>query len=339
VPAESPDRQIPDLSQKKSSTPGQSQKGGLTLIGYVYVQAPPDLDTGGSILPYIVMPGVLVLVLVVPVGLLFGLLTTRRLIGRVQRLAEVTTAVAAGDFRPRVAVTGRDEVGRLEDGFNRMTERLGESVEAGRRSAQTEARHAERSRIARELHDSISQDLFSLSLLAAGMRRAAPETLRVEAETMERTAARTMREMQAMLLELRPIALEDAGLVATLEELGRVYETRLGIRVRTTLEEARLTPACEHAVLRLVQEALGNAVKHAEPRVVDVRLQGGEEKVTVEVRDDGKGFDPDLAKSRHGMGLALMRERVEELGGGFALMSELGEGTVVIATLPVGEPS
>ncbi|GII03390.1 HAMP domain-containing sensor histidine kinase [Planobispora takensis] len=313
---------------------GLSEK--LKTVGYVMVQAPPGSGTPvrADLLPGLILPGAAVLVLGVPVGLLFGLLGTRRLIGRMRRLAVVAGTVAGGDFRHRVPVTRRDEVGRLEESFNAMTGRLEEALAAQRAAAQGEARQAERARIARELHDSISQDLFSLSLLAAGMRRAAPEHLRREAEAMERTSARAMREMQALLLELRPVALEDAGLVPAVEELCRAYETRLGIRVETVLEEVTLAPATEHAVLRLIQEALGNAVKHGDPGLLRVRLARSGPAVRVEISDDGAGFDPETVNGRHGMGLRLMRERVCELGGAFELRSAPGRGTTVTVVVP-----
>ncbi|NUR82510.1 MAG: HAMP domain-containing protein [Nonomuraea sp.] len=303
---------------------------GPQTVGYVYVQAPADYRVEGAAadLTSLLLPGALVLALAVPVGLVFGLLSTRRLTGRVRALAEVTTAVADGGDRAQELVPGRDEVGQLEDAVNRMSV----AVEAGRLAARTEARQAERGRIARELHDSISQDLFSLSLLAAGMRRAAPRELREAAESMERTSARAMREMQALLLELRPVALEHAGLVPAIQELCHAYETRLGLRVTACLEPIPLSPAAEHAVLRLVQEALGNAVKHADPTRLEVRLARDGEVVTVEVSDDGPGFDPDGVTARHGMGLAAMRERVHELGGYLRVSAR--EGTTITATFP-----
>ncbi|SDK70556.1 HAMP domain-containing sensor histidine kinase [Nonomuraea jiangxiensis] len=308
----------------------------LEILGYVYVQAPAqtvvNAPTAESVAG-LLAPGLLVLALAIPVGLVFGLLSTRRLTSRVRELANVTTAVAAGDFRPRVPVTGNDEVSVLERSFNVMTDRLGTAVEAARLAARTEARQSERGRIARELHDSISQDLFSLSLLAGGMRRAAPESLRAQAASMERTAARAMREMRALLLELRPVALEDAGLLLALEELCNAYRTRLGVRVEADLADVTLSPQAEHAVLRLVQEALGNAVKHADPTRVEVRLSQDGGPVTVEVADNGRGFDPAGVAGRHGMGLALMRERVTELGGRWEIHSD-GSGTTVRASLP-----
>jgi signal transduction histidine kinase len=311
---------------------------GLRTIGMLYVQVPQSEAKGRALATFqpMLIAGAAVLALVVPVGVLFGLLSTGRVIRRLRRLADATVAVAHGDFRPRVPVEGTDEIGRLEDSLNRMAERLADALDTDRRLAGSQARQAERARIARELHDSISQDLFSISLLAAGLRRALPQAsaLRPEAEAMERAAARTMREMQALLLELRPVALEDAGLRPALAELCHAYEARLGIAVRAELGEVTLAAPAEHAVLRVVQEALGNAVRHGGPDLVRIRLAADDGMVGVEVCDDGDGFDPDGVADRHGMGLALMRERVEELGGRFTIVSRPGSGTTVRAWLP-----
>jgi len=303
------------------------------LLGVVYVQIPaaaefpaPPVDNSTTL-----GVGLLVLAAAVPVGLVFGLLSTRRLIGRLRRLAATTVAVADGDFRPRLPASGGDEVAQLEGNFNRMAERLDTAMATERQLAGA----TERARIARELHDAISQDLFSLRLLAGGVRRALPagSPLRPEVETMEQTATATMHEMQALLLELRPVALEDAGLVPALEELCRAYRERLGVTVDADLEPVELHGTAEHAVLRIVQEALANAVKHAQPNRIRLRLRSQAGQVAVSVSDDGSGFDPARAE-RHGMGLGLMRERVAELGGTFQLDSTPGEGTSVRILLP-----
>ncbi|WP_030438921.1 HAMP domain-containing sensor histidine kinase [Actinoplanes subtropicus] len=267
-----------------------------------------------------------------PVGAVFGLLSTRRLLGRLQRLADSTDAVAAGDYERRVPVAGGDEVARLEAGFNRMAERLAETMATERALAGA----GERARIARELHDSISQDLFSLRLLAGGLRRALPagSPMHPRVEAMERTVSGTLQEMQALLLELRPVALRGAGLGPALAELARAYRDRLGIAVETELEPVGLDPAAEPALLRVVQEALANAVKHGRPSTVVVRLaDAGGGRIELSVRDDGAGFDPGRAAERHGMGLGLMRERVAELGGELRVESAPGRGATVRVTL------
>jgi len=306
----------------------------------VYAGVPAGATGGVSLAQArpLLLTGAVALGLVVPVGTVFGLLSTRRVIGRVKRLAEVTATVAGGGFGPRVPVSGEDEIGRLEDAFNRMTGRLSAAVDAERVRAGADARQAERARITRELHDSISQDLFSLSLLAAGLGKAlrGDPALRPEVAAMERTSARAMREMQALLLELRPVALEDAGLVSAVTELCQAYQARLAVKVVAELGEVSLGPAAEHAVLRIVQEALGNAARHGDPETIVVRLSQGDGSVTVEVRDDGRGFDPRGVAERHGMGLTLMRERVTELGGDFRVDAAPGEGAAIKVRLPAG---
>jgi signal transduction histidine kinase len=229
-----------------------------------------------------------------------------------------------------------DEVAQLEGNFNRMAERLDAAMATERQLAEA----GERARIARELHDAISQDLFSLRLLAGGLRKALPadSPLALQVHTMEQTAAQTMHEMQALLLELRPVALQGAGLIPALQELCHAYQERLGVTIDADLQPVQLAPPAEHAVLRVVQEALANAVKHAQPTRIRLRLHHHDGQVAVTVTDDGAGFDPELAEQRHGLGLGLMRQRIAELGGTFQLDSTPGQGTTVQILLPRGRP-
>jgi signal transduction histidine kinase len=235
-------------------------------------------------------------------------------------------------------VSGGDEITRLEDGFNVMAGR----VEAASRTEQVlagaRAERAERTRIARELHDSISQDLFSLGLVATSLRRRLPDGSRFQeqARVMEQTIEHTTREMRTMLLQLRPVALEETGLVPALRELCQAYQVRLGIAVHAELDEVELEPDAEHTVLRVVQEALGNAARHGGAQAIDLRLAKADGLVEVLVRDDGRGFDPAQANDRHGMGLAVMRERIIELGGTLSVTSAPERGTTVRARIPAG---
>jgi signal transduction histidine kinase len=308
------------------------------LFGTLYVEAPPvAASSAGFAAPAsLVSSGAVVLALSVPVGVAFGLLSTRRLTRRLKRLAVSTAAVADGEFGLRVPVSGTDELSVVEQSFNRMAGRLQVSLHAERQLAAANARHHERSRISRELHDSISQELFSLSVMSGGLRRALPQDspLLPAVQTMERTAGETMREMQALLLELRPVALDEAGLVTALDGICRAYRERLGVRVQSDLAPLTLPTPAEHAVLRVAQEALANAVKHSGAGLIRLRLDGDEDRVTVEVTDDGTGFDVHSV-SDAGLGLRAMRDRAAELGGTLDVNSEPGAGTVVRAVFPL----
>jgi signal transduction histidine kinase len=312
------------------------------VIGLLYVQLP---SPGGPLnqMPnqigdpgWLLLPGAFMLLLLAPVGALFGLLSTNQLIRRIHRLGGVTRAVAEGNLDARIPVPSGDEVGRLEDGFNRMAERLEAAVQVERNAAGVEARQTERNRIATELHDSVSQNLYSMNLIAAGLRKALPEgsELRRQAQSLEQTVTLTMREMQALLLELRSVALEDGGLVPAIEELGRAYETRLGIRVRTDVAPVELPPEAEHALLRMAQEAMSNAARHGEPQSIEVSVAHTDGEVVLVVHDDGRGFKPAEAGKRYGMGLRLMRERVTELGGSLEIDSAPAQGTLVRVRIP-----
>ncbi len=152
-------------------------------------------------------------------GVLFGLLASRRLVRRVRRLERATLAVADGDYSVTLPTSGGDEVGRLEANFNTMTRQLGSPLAAERERATTDARAGERARIAREIHDAISQHLFGLRMIAAGMHKANPDNEQVQA--VERVTEEALREMQVLLLELRPASLDGGGLVPALQEILR----------------------------------------------------------------------------------------------------------------------
>jgi signal transduction histidine kinase len=278
----------------------------------------------GNIRP-LLTPGLVVLGGAVPVGLLFGYLSMRRPVRRLRRLALTAPALADGDLARRIPVSGRDELSQLEADVNRMAQRLAAAMDSERELAATRARGTERARIARELHDAVSQELFSLRLLAGGLARALPagSPLHAQADQLERTAATATREMQAMLLELRPAALAEGGLAGALSRLADAYRDRVGIPVRTALTPVELSAQQEHALLRIAQEAMANAVRHGEPTELDLTLTPD----LLRVRDNGRGFDPTVSTT--GMGLSLMRERAAEVGGALVLESRPGEGATI----------
>jgi signal transduction histidine kinase len=287
------------------------------------VDSPASLQLG-NIRP-LLTPGLVVLGGAVPVGLLFGYLSMRRPVRRLRRLALAAQALADGDLARRIPVSGRDELSQLEADMNRMAQRLADAMDGERELAATRARGTERARIARELHDAVSQELFSLRLLAGGLARALPagSPLHAQADQLERTAATATREMQAMLLELRPAALAEGGLAGALGRLADAYRDRVGIPVRTALAQVEVPAQREHALLRIAQEALANAVRHGDPTELDLSLTPD----LLRVRDNGRGFDPTVPTT--GMGLSLMRERAAEVGAALVLHSAPGQGATV----------
>ena len=271
------------------------------------------------------------LAVIVPVGVLFGLLASRRLVRRVRRLERATLAVADGDYTVTLPVSGRDEVGRLEANFTAMTRQLGSALAAERQRATGDARAAERARIAREVHDAISQHLFGLRMIAAGMRRADPGNEQVRA--IERISEEALRDMQALLVELRPASLDGAGLAAALQEICAAYRDRLGVTVDARLDDAAVPAPVEHALLRITQEACANAVRHGHARQLTVSLARQDGHIELAVRDTGTGFDP--AAPHAGSGLAHIRDRAAELGGTVHIDSAPGRGAALTVRVPV----
>src|SRR5215469_9618409 len=250
---------------------------------------------------------ILVTALVTPlIGGLFGTMTTRGMVDRVRKLVTATTQFANGQYTQRVSVTPNDEIGQLEYQFNRMAEQLAESIAQREMLAEQNARLAERARISRELHDAISQDLFSLRMATGGLQTAlAPCAQALElqpyVETLQEATTRMIREMRALLLELRPGQLEQPGLAAALEELARAYRTRLGITVTTSFAPVQLDAKAEHALLRIAQEAFTNAVRHADATTLTLCLQPLPDAVEFIITDNGKGFEFCYLEARHGL--------------------------------------
>jgi signal transduction histidine kinase len=238
----------------------------------------------------------------------------------------------------RVAAFTDEDVSVLET----VADMLASAMENARlyRRAQEAAVLEERSRLARDLHDSISQQLFSMTLTAQAARAQQvknPARSAAQLERLQETAAAALAEMRALIFQLRPPGLSEQGLVAALHQ----HVTALGRREGLTVElavtgEERHARGAEQALYRIVQESLNNVVKHAGACDVKITLDLQPEQLRLHVADDGNGFDlaaENYLSNRH-LGLISMRERAAELGGAMDLRSEPGCGTEVIVTVP-----
>jgi PAS domain S-box-containing protein len=202
--------------------------------------------------------------------------------------------------------------------------------------AQEAAVLEERQRLSRELHDSVSQALYSIALGAKTAHALLPPGSAV-IEPLEFVLAQTGRglaEMRALIFELRPEALEQEGLAAALQRQIDAVQARHQIVVMTTLcEEPDVPLAAKEAVYRIAQEALHNIVKHANARSAEVRLENDAAHLTLDVSDDGAGFDPGEEFPGH-LGLRTMRERAMRLGGTLEIESRPSAGTRVRVHIP-----
>jgi PAS domain S-box-containing protein len=244
-------------------------------------------------------------------------------------LVRKSAAPPFSDGEVRMLSTVADQVGTVA-----------ESVRL-RQLARQAAVLEERNRLARDLHDSVTQSLYSLTLLAEAGRMAAangdPGDAAQQMERLAQVGQQALKEMRLMIHELRPPGLEEEGLAGALQKRLDAVEGRAGVEARLLVQgEAPLPLKAEEALYRIALEALNNALKHAGAKTVMVRLRTGnghEAAVAeLEVVDDGRGFEPGKVRPG-GLGLTTMRERAEKLGGQLEIRSGEGTGTTVRVTL------
>jgi two-component system, NarL family, sensor histidine kinase DevS len=215
-----------------------------------------------------------------------------------------------------------------------------QNVEAEQLRMSIAAADQERARWARELHDEALQGLGGLQVMLTAALRQGPEAVQRAVEQAVEQIEIQVQEIQGLITELRPAALDDLGLAPALDTLYARVRAVHGLEVTSERDLAfeghrrgsRLAPEIEGTVYRLVQEALTNTAKHGQTERALARTTEADGQVTVEVSDEGAGFDP--REAPRGFGLVAMRERVELVGGTLEIRSQPGEGTRVIATLP-----
>jgi signal transduction histidine kinase len=223
-------------------------------------------------------------------------------------------------------------------------QQVGVAVENARlyEQAQQSAAYAERSRLARELHDSVTQSLYSLTLYAEAVARMMQDGEHAQAadalREMRDTAQEALREMRLLIFQLRPPALEKSGLAAALQARLDAVEARGGIRakllVEGTLDAEQLSLSIQEELYHIAQEALNNALKHAHPQQVRVCLRFSQDAICLEISDDGSGFALANAQESGGLGLPGMRERAERIGADLEIESAPGQGTKVMVRVP-----
>jgi PAS domain S-box-containing protein len=208
-------------------------------------------------------------------------------------------------------------------------------------AAQGKAALEERQRLARELHDSVSQALYGIALGSRTARTLldredSPERVAEWLEYVLSLAEAGLTEMRALIFELRPESLETEGLIAALKQQAAALRARHEIRVHTTLcQEPDLPLETKEALYRIAQEALHNTVKHARASRAELKLECDAQGIALEVSDDGAGFDPAGDFSGH-LGLKSMRERAARLGGTLEVESTPGEGTSICVRILSG---
>jgi len=194
----------------------------------------------------------------------------------------------------------------------------------------------ERSRIARELHDSVSQQLFAISMTSSALNEMTEDEhpMKKQIRLIEDVSIQAQGEMRALLLQLRPIQLDGKRLVQGIEELLRDLSAKQQIKLISHIDDITLTRGVEDHLFRILQEAISNTLRHANAKKIEVRLRKIEPFAILKVIDDGIGFDTKENKIGS-YGLQTMRERVEEIGGTLKVISLQNVGTTVEVKVPL----
>jgi signal transduction histidine kinase len=297
----------------------------------------------------LVAPLVLIPPLLFAVGALwFG---ARQIVRPIQQLEAKTAALAGGDFQAiQQPVEGIAEVRHLQNALAEMSRRV-QAAQAGLRDyigAITAAQEEERMRMARELHDDTIQAIIALKQrVQLAERSASEDKARATLEELEALAEQTIENLRRLTRALRPIYLEDLGLVAALQMLCREagQNESLQIDFQQSGRERRLPRDAELVLYRIAQEALNNVVRHSQATQASLEVTYGEREVRIIVKDNGVGFTvpaapTEFASSGH-FGLLGMRERSELIGGRLDVRSQPGTGTVLSVSLPyrLGAPA
>ncbi len=269
-------------------------------------------------------------------GSVFGYLTARGITRRLKRLSVAADRWAHGDFSALAHDASGDELGQVARQLNRMAEQLQNLLEARQELATLE----ERNRLARDLHDSVKQQVFAVSMQIGATRallRRDVDAAEVRLNEAEKLVHQAQQELTSLIRELRPVALEGKGLVAALRELATGWTQQTNIVANLQVEgpqETHGTQALpltvEEALFRVAQEALANVARHSKATLVQMILTTTDGTVTLSIADNGQGFDT-TPQGHLGVGLLSMRERMKALGGDVQVESTPGKGTRVVA--------
>jgi two-component system sensor histidine kinase UhpB len=275
------------------------------------------------------------------IALWFG---ARRIVQPLQSLEDRAAKLAWGDFQAiEKPVEGIEEINRLQRTLIHMAHKVKVAQQGlrGYISAITTGQEEERRRLARELHDDTIQSLIALKQRAQMINISQADSASNEQlQEIQDMTDQTIQDLRRITRDLRPLYLEDLGLVATLEMLARETSNTIGFPIgfQSTGKEIRLTPEVELTLYRMAQEGLSNISRHAQASRASVVIHFSPQTITLSVSDDGIGFivpesPAEFAPSGH-YGLLGLHERAELIGAHLKIQSVTGQGTQLAVTLP-----
>jgi two-component system, NarL family, sensor histidine kinase LiaS len=283
-----------------------------------------------------------ILIIQLIVGGYFGVKNSTYLKGLFGDIHLFISGLKSGKLSERMNKSNQQEIGPIVDELNQLAlfleeqafnlQRMADEKVTLAQTAHTAAVMEERQRLARDLHDVVSQQLFALSMLSSATLRLVdkqPEKVKEQIEQIAEIAIKAQGEMRSLLLHLRPIELSEDSLCEGIIKLIVELKDKTNLEFQASIDEIEhISKAAEEHLFRIVQEALSNILRHAEASRVKITLTERENDIYLYISDNGKGFDPSKEKITS-YGLKTMRERCEEIGGTFNIRSKEKEGTYI----------
>ena len=298
----------------------------------------------------VIAVGLLWLIMAVEVmiiGVSVGFVTGLRIQRKVNQLHMGILQLSRGNFALRIPITGMDSFDKIYYDFNEMADtvekrigllqKLGEENIRLQVSSNEAAVLEERKRLARDLHDTVSQQLFALHMSAATLTKVIENDsakAKEIADQLTKVSSMAQKQIRGLIAQLRPVELEGRSLEQALDRWFPDYcrhNHLLGsLDVRVTED---ISDAVEHQMFMIIQEAMANVVKHADAKNVEMTLREMEHQYLLSISDDGKGFYKGQVQT-HSFGLSTMRERARKLGGDIEILSKAGAGTRIKVQIP-----
>ena len=313
-----------------AETPIVGQEGNVQGVLVMKTAQPDILRLFSAFLQLITVTVIIVTAIAAIAGMVFGSLTARGLTRRLKRLSAAADRWSHGDFSALAHDASEDELGQTARQLNRMAEQLQNLLQARQKLATLE----ERNRLARDLHDSVKQQVFAVSMQIGATKvllKRDVDAAELRLNEAEKLVRQAQQELTSLIRELRPVALEGKGLAAALRELATEWTQQSGIVANLRVEGSQTLPlSVEESLYRVAQEALANVARHSKATLVQMLLTTTGDAVTLSVIDNGQGFDT-TRQGRLGVGLLSMQERMKALGGDVQVESAPGRGTRIAA--------
>lgn len=316
-----------------------------SILLSIYVLFEPNWLQVSAIIFFLISYGIIGLLL----SIYTGFKSSSRMKERFDYLSLLIKQFANGHYKARLQVNDMYEISRISNELNELGDKLQNQVVSLQRLADEKSSFAksaykaavieERQRLARELHDSVSQQLFALTMLSEAALRQIdenPALAKKQLQEVTDTGLMAQSEMRALLLHLRPVYLSGDTLTEGIEKLIAELKAKTTIQFQLTMEQDLSLPAStEEHIFRIIQEALANILRHAQATKVSLSIKSQKYDLYIDIRDDGVGFDlNEKNQQKTSYGLNTMKERCEELGGTFVIRSNKGEGTYITMRIP-----